>query len=85
MSELHTETDLGEGCVPVGWKLCFMIVKQGLSSWKVEVALVAPEFGLEVKRWLREIREILSSMNTINQVSYIISDVDRDLQVILVY
>ena len=29
-----------------------MIVKQGLSSWKVEVALVAPEFGIEVKRWL---------------------------------
>ena len=29
-----------------------MIVKQGISSWKVEVDLVAPEFGLEVKRWL---------------------------------
>ena len=29
-----------------------MIVKQSLSSCKVEVDLVAPEFGLEVKRWL---------------------------------
>ena len=29
-----------------------MIVKQSLSTWKVEVNLVAPEFGLELKRWL---------------------------------
>ena len=31
-----------------------MFVKQSLSSWKVEVDLVAPEFGLEVKRWLKK-------------------------------
>ena len=54
--DLRTETDLGEGCVPVGWLLGLMIVKQSLSSWKVEVALVAPQFGLEVKRWLSKKR-----------------------------
>ena len=29
-----------------------MIVKQSLPSWKVKVDLVAPEFGIEVKRRL---------------------------------
>ena len=50
--DLHTETDLGEGCVPVSRQLGLVRVKASLSSCKVEVDLVAPEFGMVMKRSL---------------------------------
>jgi len=52
MADLHTEADLGEGCVPVGRQLGFVMIKQSLPSWKVEVEIVAPEFRIEVESWL---------------------------------
>ena len=52
MSDLHTEADLGEGCVPVGQQLGLVVVKQSLPSWKFEVKIVAQEFGIEVESWL---------------------------------
>ena len=47
--DLHTEADLGEGCVPVGGKLRFMVVKPSLPSNKLKGFLVAPK-GLIVEK-----------------------------------
>ena len=52
VSDFHSQADLWEGCVPVGWKLSLMCVDASLPSWKVEIDLVAPKFGTEVKGWL---------------------------------
>ena len=49
MVDLHTEADLGEGCVPVGGKLRFMVVKPSLPSKKVKGFLVAPKGVIVVK------------------------------------
>ena len=35
LTDLHTETDLGEGCVPVGRQLGLLSVKSSLASWKI--------------------------------------------------
>ena len=35
LTNLHTETDLGERCVPVGRQLGLLVVKPSLASWKV--------------------------------------------------
>jgi len=53
-TNLHCEADLGEGCVPVGRQLGLLRVKPSLPSCKVEVDLVAPEFGIVVKGSLDE-------------------------------
>ena len=53
VSDFHPQADLWEGCVPVGWKLSLMCVDPSLPSWKVEIDLVTPKFGIEVKGWLR--------------------------------
>ena len=50
--DLHTEADLGEGCVPVGGKLRFMVVKPSLPSKKVKGFLVPPKGVIVVKRSL---------------------------------
>ena len=47
--DLHTEADLGEGCVPVGGKLRFTVVKPNLPSKKVKGFLVAPKGVIIVK------------------------------------
>ena len=52
MVDLHTEADLGEGCVPVGGKLRFMVVKPSLPSKKVKGFVVAPKGVIVVKRLL---------------------------------
>ena len=52
--DLHTEADLGEGCVPVGGKFGLLWVKPSLPSVKVEGFVVAPESGIVVKRLLWE-------------------------------
>ena len=43
LADLHTQADLGEGCVPVGWQFSLLIVKPGLPSWKVIGILVTPK------------------------------------------
>ena len=50
--DLHTEADLGEGCVPVGGKLRFMVVKPSLPSVKVKGYVVTPRGVIVVKRLL---------------------------------
>ena len=50
--DLHTEADLGEGCVPVGGKLRFMVVKPSLPSKKVKGFVVAPIGVIVEKRTL---------------------------------
>jgi len=52
MVDFHTEADLGEGCVPVGGKLRFMVVKPSLPSNKLKGFLVAPKGLIVVKRFL---------------------------------
>ena len=52
LADLHTEADLGEGCVPVGGKFGLLWVKPSLPSVKVEGFFVAPESGFVVKSLL---------------------------------
>ena len=52
VTDLHTEADLGEGCVPVGGKLRFMVVKPSLPSVKVKGYVVTPRGVIVVKRLL---------------------------------
>ena len=52
LADLHTEADLGEGCVPVGGKFGLLCVKPSLPSVKVEGFFVAPERGVVVKSLL---------------------------------
>ena len=52
MVDLHTKADVGEGCVPVGGKLRFMIVKPSLPSNKLKGFLVAPKGLTVAKRFL---------------------------------
>ena len=52
LTDLHTEADLGEGCVPVGGKFGFLRVKPSLPSVKVKGFFVAPESGTVVKSLL---------------------------------
>ena len=52
LADLHTEADLGEGCVPVGGKFGLLRVKPSVSSVKVKGFFVAPESGTVVKRLL---------------------------------
>ena len=52
MADLHTKTDLGEGCVPVRRQLRLLMIKPSLASWKVKVDVVAPEIGIIVKSCL---------------------------------
>ena len=49
LADLHTKTDLGERCLPVGWQLGLVMVKPSLASWKVKVDFVAPEVGIVTK------------------------------------
>ena len=52
LADLHTEADLGEGCVPVGGKFGLLCVKPSLPSVKVERFFVAPKGCIVVKRLL---------------------------------
>jgi len=56
MADDHTNTDLGEGSVPVGWQLGLVMVKSCFSSWKVKVDLVAPEIGIIMEGCLLRIK-----------------------------
>ena len=48
-ANLHSQADLREGSVPVGWQLSFVNVKPSPSSWKIENSPVAPKVGGVVK------------------------------------
>ena len=43
LTDLHTEADLGEGCVPVGGQFSLLWVKPSLPSVKVKGFFVAPK------------------------------------------
>ena len=64
LADLHTETDLGEGCVPVGRQLGFLIVKPSLASCKVVGIFVAPEPSIVVEGFLKVKQEIGLALNT---------------------
>ena len=49
---LHTEADLGKGCVPVGGKFSLLWVKPSPPFVKFKGFFVAPETGVVVKRLL---------------------------------
>jgi len=49
MANLHTKTDLGERCVPIGWQPRLLMIKPRLASRKLEVDFVAPELGIVAK------------------------------------
>ena len=42
-ADLHSETDLGKICAPVGWKLGFLIVKTSHSACNVVCISVTPQ------------------------------------------
>ena len=52
LTDLHTEADLGEGCVPVGGQFSLLWVKPSLPSIKIECFLVVPEVGIVAKSLL---------------------------------
>ena len=62
MADLHTKTDLGEGCVPVGGQLRLLMIKPSLASWKVKVDFVVPELGIVTKGCL--LRTKMKSVNS---------------------
>ena len=67
LADLHTEADLGEGCVPVGGKFGLLWVKPSLPSFKVKGFFVAPESGTVVKSLLWEKQVLDRQINwTIN-------------------
>ena len=67
LTDLHTEADLGEGCVPVGGKFGLLWVKPSLPSVKVKGFFVAPERGTVFKSLLWEKQVLGRQINcTIN-------------------
>jgi len=46
LANLHTEADLGEGCVPVGRQLGLLHIESSLSTCNVEAFFVAPKSGI---------------------------------------
>ena len=74
LTDLHTETDLGEGCVPVGRQLGLLSVKPSLASCKIVGIFVAPKPSIEVEGFLREKQESGLPLNTCITFA---KDVDR--------
>ena len=62
VANLHSETDLGERCVPVGRQLRLLMIKPSLASWKVKVDFAAPEAGIVTKGFL--LRTKMKSVNS---------------------
>ena len=52
MTDLHTEADLGEGCVPVGRQLGLLCVEPSLPSYKVIGIPVAPKRRIVMESFL---------------------------------
>ena len=53
LTDLHTEADLGEGCVPVGRQLGLLCVEPSLSSRKVISISVAPKRRIVMESFLK--------------------------------
>ena len=53
LADLHTQADLGERCAPVGWQFSLLIVKPGLTSWKVIGILVTPKPRVVMESFLK--------------------------------
>ena len=53
MADLHTQADLGKGCVPVDRQLGLLMVQPSLPSFKVIRVSVAPKMRVVVKRFLK--------------------------------
>ena len=64
LTDLHTEADLGEGCVPVGRQLGLLIVKPSLASWKVVGIFFAPKPSIVVEGFLKVKQESGLALNT---------------------
>ena len=64
LTNLHPETDLGEGCVPVGRQLGLLSVKPSFASWRTEGIFVAPKPGIVVKSFLKVRKKIGLALNT---------------------
>ena len=60
LTDLHTQADLREGCVPVGWQFSLLIVKPGLTSWKVIGILVTPKPRAVMESFLKYKQEPIS-------------------------
>ena len=54
LADLHTEADLGEGCVPVGGKFGLLWVKSSLASINIEGVFILPVCRGVVERLLWE-------------------------------
>ena len=54
----HSETDLSEGCVPVGCQFGLLCVKYSLSSCNIKCSLVSPKDWMVMKCTLREKKKI---------------------------
>ena len=52
--DLHSEADLGEGCVPVGGKFCLLWVKSSLASINIKAVFIFPVCRGVVERLLCE-------------------------------
>ena len=69
VADHHTEADLGEGCVPVGWQLGLLWIKPSPSSCNVVWIFVAPEVRIVMKSFLKtEIRKLISISQAWNDV-----------------
>ena len=53
LADLHSQADLGEWCVPIGWQFSLLIVKPGLASWKVIGILVTPKSRVVLESFLK--------------------------------
>ena len=60
LADFHTQADLGEGCVPVGWQFSLLIVKPGLASWKVIGIFVTPKPRAVMESFLKYKQEPIS-------------------------
>lgn len=52
--DLHTETDLGEWCLPVGWQFGFFGIKSSVSTGGIEIAFITPVCRIIMEGSLRE-------------------------------
>ena len=59
-SSSHSQADLRDGCVPVGWQFSLLIVKAGLNSCKVIGILVTPKPSAVMESFLKYKQEPIS-------------------------
>ena len=62
LSDFHTETEPGEGRVPVGGQLCFLFIKSSLSPGKVVFFIITPITRIIMKGCLKTINHSFISL-----------------------